>query len=198
LPFENSYFKTLTAHEQKLALYLSKVFNPYRKRIQQTYNRNIDELCDLLPIYGENYKRRYYLTQACKGLIRKDFILLDRYEVNDKIITFYNRQQQSLLPYLNPRTGAKSQQQVEILLEDQLKVCGDKHSSDFYTLVAKVVPDDIIYECLSEAKQEGKEPKKLYTKLIRERAKKYLDVILNKNKSEAKEEKEPTPEPVSD
>ena len=188
LPFENNYFKTLTAHEQKLALYLSKIFNPYRKRIQQTYNRNIEQLCDLLPIYGENYKRRYYITQACKGLIRKNFILLDRYEINDKIITFYNRQQQSLLPYLNPKTGAKSQQQVDILLEDQLKVCGDKHSSDFYLLVAKVVPDDIIYECLSEAKQEGKEPRKLYTKIVKEKAKKYLDPILNKNKPDSKEE----------
>jgi hypothetical protein len=196
LPFENNYFKTLTAHEQKLALYLSKVFNPYRKRIQQTYNRNIEQLCDLLPIYGENYKRRYYLTQACKGLIRKNFILLDRYEVNDKIITFYNRQQQSLLPYLNPKTGSKSQQQIDILLEDQLKVCGDKHSSDFYSLVARVVPDDIIYECLSEAKQEGKEPRKLYTKLIRERAKKYLDVILTRNKSDSRNETAHIPEQV--
>ena len=168
----------------------------YRKRIQQTYNRNIEQLCDLLPIYGENYKRRYYLTQACKGLIRKNFILLDRYEVNDKIITFYNRQQQSLLPYLNPKTGSKSQQQIDILLEDQLKVCGDKHSSDFYSLVARVVPDDIIYECLSEAKQEGKEPRKLYTKLIRERAKKYLDVILTRNKSDSRNETAHIPEQV--
>lgn len=196
LPFENEYFKTFTAHEQKLALYLSKIFNPYRKKIQQTYRRNIKELCELLPIYGDLYKQRYYLTQACKGLINKKFILLDRYEIDDELITFFNRQQQSLLPYLNAKTGSKSQQQIEIMLEDQLKICGDKHSTDFYRLVAKVVPDDIIYECLSEAKQEGQDPKKLYTKLIKEKAKKYLDPILNKPKTDSPPETEVTPEPA--
>ena len=81
LPFDGIYFKSLTAHEQKLAFYLTKIFNPYRKRVQSTYSRNILDLCFQLPIYGDNNKQKYYLIQACKGLIRKQFILLEKYEI---------------------------------------------------------------------------------------------------------------------
>jgi hypothetical protein len=63
---------------------------------------------------------------------------------------------------------------LEWIIDEQLKICGDKHSIPFYTIVAKYVPIDLIYQCLSEAKQEGKIKRKLYTKLIKEKAKKYL------------------------
>ena len=63
---------------------------------------------------------------------------------------------------------------VEWLINEQLKICGDEHSRAFYSLVAKYVPVDMIYVALSEAKQEGKVKRKLYTKIIMERAKNYL------------------------
>jgi hypothetical protein len=185
LPFDNEFFKSLTAHEQKLSLYLTKIFNPYRKKIQNTYSRKIQDLCNLLPLYGTKSKQKYYLVQACKGLISKNFILLERFIIDDEIITFFNRQQQSLLPFLNIKSNFKSNKQVELLLEDQIKLCGDSHSINFYTLVAKFVPDEIIFECISEAKQEGKDKKKLYTKIIIERAYKYLEPYLKTRKSNA-------------
>lgn len=177
LPFDGSYFRKLNSQEQKLALYLTKIFNPYRKKIQYKYCRNIEEICTLLPIYGKDkYKRKYYLIKTCNGLIKKDFILLENFEINEDQIIFYNKQQTSLLSKLNPKAGVKTKIQIDLLIEDQLKVCGDIHSKSFYTIIAKLVPDDIIFECLSEAKQEGKEPKKLYTKLMKEKGKKYLNL----------------------
>jgi len=140
-----------------------------------------------LPLYGDKAKQRYYLTQACKGLIAKNFILLERYIIDDKNITFYNRQQQSLLPHLNIKSNFKTNKQIEILVEDQINICGDSHSFKFYTLIAKFVPDEIIYECISEAKQEGKEPKKLYTKLIKEKGGKYLEPYLKPRSTETTE-----------
>lgn len=184
LPFDNEYFKSLTAHEQKLSLYLTKVFNPYRKKIQNVYTRNIESLCNLLPLYGTSRKKKYYLVQACKGLIDKNFILLERFAVEDDKIIFYNRQQQSLLPYLNAQSNFKPIKQIEFLIEEQIKLCKDIHSTKFYTLVAKFVPDELIYQCLSEAKQEGKDPKKLFTKLIIERAKTHIEQYLKSPKSD--------------
>ena len=176
LPFDNIYFKKLSAHEQKLALYLTKIFNPYRRKVQYKYCRNIENICSLLPIYGQDkYKRKFYLIKACKGLIKKDFILLENFKIEEDQITFFNKQQTSLLSKLNPKAGIKTKVQIDILIEDQLKICRDVHSKNFYSLIAKVVPDDIIFECLSEAKQEGNPPRKLYTKLIKEKAKKYLE-----------------------
>ncbi len=108
---------------------------------------------------------------------------MERFIIDDEIITFFNRQQQSLLPFLNIKSNFKSNKQVELLLEDQIKLCGDSHSINFYTLVAKFVPDEIIFECISEAKQEGKDKKKLYTKIIMERAYKYLEPYLKTRKA---------------
>lgn len=57
---------------------------------------------------------------------------------------------------------------------------GQKHSRAFYALIAKRVPVDMIYEALSEARQEGKSKAKLYTKIIKDKAKKYLDKYLKR------------------
>ena len=49
-------------------------------------------------------------------------------------------------------------------------------------MVARYVPVDMIYEALSEAKQEGKVKRKLYTKIIMERGKSYLAPYLKNAK----------------
>jgi hypothetical protein len=185
LPFEAEFFHQLSSHEQKLAFYLTKIFNPYRKKVQFSYTRNIDELCNQLPIYGDIRKRKFYLIKACEGLIKRKYILLENFTVTDNTITLFNRQQMSLLPYLKVKAGIKPKIQIDLLLEDILKVCGDTHSKNFYTLIAKYVPDGIIYETLSEAKQEGKPPRKLFTAKILERAGIFLNPFVSKkiNKS---------------
>ena len=178
LPFDNLYFHKLNPHEKKLAFYLTKIFNPYRKKVQYKYSRNIFELCDQLPIYGESRKRKYYLLTAAKGLIKKDFVLLEKFEIKDDIIILYNRQQSSLLPFLKSKIGIKPQKTIDLIVEEILKICGDNHSIKFYSLVAKFVPDEIIYRALSEAKQEGNPPKKLFTSIIIKNAAEYISKFI--------------------
>jgi len=175
IPIDSATFRKYTAHEQKLALYLTKVFNPYRKRVMTEYKRNILSLCKILPIMGDIYFQKRYLIKATEGLIKKKFILLENYKLENENIIFYNRQQQSMLPFLN--TGSsnhKNKVWVKVILEDIMKVCQDPGSEQFYTMVAKKVPDEIIYECLSTAKQDGKDPKKLFTFLIQQKGAKYF------------------------
>ena len=185
LPFDKEFFHCLTPHESKLALYLSKVFNPYRKKTVIKYYRNILDLCSILPIYSTSkQKQKYYLLKAAAGLVKKNFILLEDYYTEGDIIIFINRQQQSLLPFLKNNEGHKTKQNVDILVEDQLNICGDIHSKKFYEIVAKYVPDELIYKCLSEAKVEGKNKRKYYTYQIKLQAKEYLDPILKDDDNE--------------
>lgn len=182
IPFDKDFFYKLSAHESKLALYLSKMFNPYRRDNKYKYYCNIYDLCAILPIYGSNKnKQKYYLLKAAKGLISKSFILLEDYYIEDDTIIFINKQQQSLLPYLRQKEGQKSKQQIELLVEDQMKVCGDSHSIKFYEIIAKYVPDEIIFKCLAEAKAEGRNIRKYYTFQIKAQAQEYLSPILKKD-----------------
>jgi hypothetical protein len=184
LPLDRFYFKTLKPMEQKLALMLSKVFSPYRKNQRFEWRRNIFELANQIPILSDQPIRiRQQLKRICGGLIEKSFPFLSSYKIEGEIITFQNNMQTSL--NLLPEATAKEKKDydtVEWLIKEQLKICGDEHSRAFYTLVAKYVPVEIIYRALSEARQEGKVKRKLYTKIILERAKEYLEPYLKSSK----------------
>jgi hypothetical protein len=123
------------------------------------------------------------LKRVCEGLISKEFPFLSSFKIEGNIITFYNNLQTSIqvLPE-NEDVKKKDYDTVEWLINEQLKICGDEHSRAFYSLVAKYVPVDMIYEALSEAKQEGKVKRKLYTKIIMERGKTYLAPYLKNAK----------------
>jgi hypothetical protein len=181
IPFDRFYFKKLKPMEQKLALMLAKIFTPYRKRQRFDWHRNIYDLSNQIPILTQegNLIRRQ-LKRICDGLIAKDFPFLSSYKIEKDIITFYNNMQTSL--DLKPDDAAAEKKDfdtVEWLVKEQLSICGDPHSRAFYTLVAKYVPVNMIYQALSEARQEGKIKCKLYTKIILERAKTYLAPHLN-------------------
>ncbi|MDD5673644.1 MAG: replication initiator protein A [Chitinivibrionales bacterium] len=183
IPFDRFYFKKLKPMEQKIALMLAKIFSPYRKNKRFEWKRNIYELSNQIPILATDGSQiRRQLKRICDGLTDKDFPFLSSYKIDDDIITFFNNMQTklNLLPS-SPDSDKKDYDSIEWLIKEQLKVCGDEHSRAFYTLVAKHVPVDMIYRALSEAKQEGKIKRKLYTKLIMERAKKYLDPYLKKS-----------------
>ena len=177
LPLDRFYFKTLTPMEQKMALMLSKIFSPYRKIPRFEWRRDIFELAAQVPILSNERKIIVkQLKRICDGLLSKDYPFLSTYKIKGNKITFYNNVQAQLsLQQENNITEKKDYDTIEWLVEEQLKICGDKHSRGFYTLVAKYVPVDMIYQALSEAKQEGKVKRKLYTKIILERAKTFLD-----------------------
>ena len=184
IPFDRFYFKKLKPMEQKLALMLSKIFSPYRKKQRFEWNRNIIELSNQIPILSEEPNQiRRQLKRVCEGLISKEFPFLSNFKINGNIITFYNNLQTSMqiLPE-DDNIKKKDYDTVEWLINEQLKICGDEHSRAFYSLVAKYVPVDMIYVALSEAKQEGKVKRKLYTKIIMERGKDYLAPYLKNAK----------------
>jgi len=183
VPFDSSTFHSLTAHEQKLSLYLSKIFNPYRKKVMSSYKRNIYKFCDILPILASSKeKQKFYLLKAVQGLIKKKFLLLESFSLEGENIVLYNRLQMSLFPQLNTDLG-KNSVGVNYLVDEIMKLCKDEKSRTFYEIVAKCVPDEIIYGCLSEAKCDAKDRKKLFTHLIMEKGKKYLEPVLKKGKS---------------
>ncbi|MDD5672651.1 MAG: hypothetical protein PHC61_00685 [Chitinivibrionales bacterium] len=187
LPLDRFYFKTLKPMEQKLALMLSKVFSPYRKKQRFEWRRNIYELANQIPILSEESIRiRQQLKRICEGLIQKKFPFLSSYKIDGDVIAFYNTMQTSLnLLSDGSKTEKKDYDTVEWLIKEQLKICGDEHSRAFYALVARYVPVDLIYQALSEAKQEGKVKRKLYTKIILEKGHKYLAPYLkNARKTE--------------
>jgi hypothetical protein len=184
IPMDRFYFKTLKPMEQKLALMLSKIFTPYRKKQRFEWRRNIFDLANQIPILSDEPRIiRKQLKRVCEGLIEKDFPFLSSFKIDESTIVFQNNMQTSL--NLLPDSSEKERKDydtVEWLIKEQLKICGDEHSRAFYALVAKYVPVDLIYQSLSEARQEGKVKRKLYTKIILERAKKYLEPYLKSTK----------------
>jgi len=184
IPMDRFYFKTLKPMEQKLALMLSKIFTPYRKKQRFEWKRNIFDLANQIPILSDKPIRiRQQLKRICEGLIEKNFPFLSSFKIEGDTIIFQNNMQTSLnlLPD-NLEKEKKDYDTVEWLINEQLKICRDEHSRAFYVLVAKYVPVDMIYQALSEARQEGKVKSKLYTKIILERAQKYLEPYLKKAK----------------
>jgi len=51
-------------------------------------------------------------------------------------------------------SSTKPEWEIKALVEDILQVTGDEQSRGFYTKVAMLCPDDLIYRCLSEVKDE--------------------------------------------
>lgn len=183
IPFDRHYFRKLKPMEKKLALMLSKIFTPYRKAQRFEWTRNIYQISKQIPILTDKgYMIRRQLKRICDGLIKNEFPFLSDYVIKGDNITFYNNMQTSLnLVPDDQKSKKKVYETVEWLVKEQLKVCGDEHSRKFYTLVAKYVPDEIILQCLSEARQEGKHKEKLYTKRVLELGKEYLKPYLRKS-----------------
>jgi len=181
MPFDRFYFKTLKPMEQKLGLMLAKVFTPYKKNQRFQWQRKIENIANQIPILAASQKHiKMQLKRTCDGLIEKNFPFLSRYSIDGDVITFYNSMQTAL--HFEPLVTKekKDYDTVEWLINEQLKTCGDEHSKPFYTIIAKTVPVDLIYQALSEAKQEGKVKAKLYTKRIQELGAKYLEPYLKK------------------
>lgn len=181
IPFDRFYFKTLKPMEQKLGLMLAKVFTPYKRNQRFQWQRKIENVANQIPILAINQKHiKMQLKRTCDGLIEKNFPFLSKYSIDGDVITFYNNIQTSLHFEPVPVKEKKDYDTVEWLISEQMKICGDEHSKPFYSIIAKNVPVELIYQALSEAKQEGKVKAKLYTKRILEIGAKYLEPYLKK------------------
>jgi hypothetical protein len=180
--FDSKFFHSLTPVEQRLALYLAKIF-----RSQTFHKREILEFARQIPIYAKQTKHiKERLKKACTGLLNKGFKYLDSYGFEkgaDRKTEFIYFQRKGELPPLLKKQSPESQvnkkedYEVDVLVEDILEVCQDEKSAEFYRKVAQLLPKSDIYRALSEVKEirdlgEVKKSKgAIFTSLIKKYAK---------------------------
>lgn len=156
--FDSKFFHSLTPVEQRLALYLSKIF-----RSQVIHKRELFEFAQQIPIYSKQKKHiKQQLKRACSGLVEKQFKLLESYDFeknqDGKEFIVFKKGGQLLIPFKKLKKEKQSQYpkesyEIDILIEDILEVCQDKKSKGFYKKVATLIPKNTIYRAISEVKE---------------------------------------------
>jgi hypothetical protein len=162
LPFGSKFFHSLTPVEQRLALYLSKVF-----RSQAINKRELIEFSSQIPLEVKEPKLiKQRIKLACNGLMGKGFPLLAGFDFekssHDKstIVIFrrngqpqkpkqvsHEKKQKRLFP-----AAVNGADEQEYLTESIMEFCGDQKSLSFYKKVARLVPRVTIFRALQEAK----------------------------------------------
>ena len=159
--FDSKFFRSLTPFEQRLALYLSKIF-----RSQTVHKREIFEFARQLPIYAKQTQHvRQQLKRGCTGLMEKGFEPLKSFafergaDGNTEYIVFRgSRVAPATLKNLTPKQprlkpkSDKPEDEIEYLVEQIMGFCQDQQSLNFYKKVARLVPRNTIFKALSEAK----------------------------------------------
>lgn len=160
--FDSSFFQSLTPMEQRLALYLTKIF-----RSQSVHRREVFEFAQQLPIYARQSQHvRQQLRRACSGLIGKGFEPLKSFTFervaggSTEYIVFKGNGASSPKPNHPAReqkpkqlpSPANPPEDQQYLTETILDFCEDQQSLNFYRKVARLVPRNIIFRALSEAK----------------------------------------------
>lgn len=180
--FDSKFFHSLKPLEQRLAIYLTKVF-----RSQTMHKRDLIKFAEQVPIYVKQIKHiKQQIKRTCSGLMGKGFDLLESFEFEkgmhkQEFIVFRRRGELPKTFSGNEKTGkffgkGVDQTMSGFIVEDILKVCEDKKSIDFYKKVAREVPESSIYRALSEVKEardlgEIKKSKgALFTNLIKKYA----------------------------
>lgn len=184
VPFNSDFYYSLKPLEKRLALYLSKIFNPriHPENKPDTWTRNILQFARQMPLLSTDYKiiARTF-RRSLNGLIEKKFPFLERYKICDKKITFICEQPVEFETHINvnkfvdqsdtiSKLKKKPSYEIDNIVNDISNTFNDKESIPFYHKIATTVKNDLIYQALSTAKQEGKDPKKYFTHLI----KKYI------------------------
>jgi len=170
-------FYSLTPTEQKLSLYLAKVLGN-----KTEYRRDVESLAQQIPIFAKTYKdTKKILSRRCDGLIKKKFPYLNSYQFEpstrqgrDNII--FSRKETVELP-ADPSADPDERKAKEAFIVDEiLNVTHDTHSRNFYRLVAKKLPLQNIYTCLSLTKaardQNHPKPAAYFTVLVKDYAEK--------------------------
>jgi hypothetical protein len=199
--FTRDFFYSLTPIEQRLALYLNKIF-----KSQMVHRRKVLELASQIPIYTQQSRNiKQKIKRASDGLIQKGFCLLDRIAFEktgdkDELVVFYRRPKElsengaAEVCASSPNETSKEPVQLKTfpmtsgvnadyiqtcLIEDIMQLCGDEKSLNFYRKVARLVPQELIYQAISEVKEVRdlgtikKSRGALFTKLIKEKAAKF-------------------------
>ena len=180
--FDSKFFHSLKPLEQRLAIYLTKVF-----RSQTVHKRDLLKFAEQIPIFAKQTKHiKQQIKRSCSGLIEKGFDLLESFEFekgfNKKEFILFKRSG-SLPKTFTPNTknseffgNGNDNSGIEFIVEDILAVCEDNKSIEFYKKVARTMPESTIHRSLSEVKEtrdlgEIKKSKgALFTNLIKKYA----------------------------
>ena len=180
--FDSKFFHSLKPLEQRLAIYLSKVF-----RSQTIHKRDLPKFAEQIPIFAKQTKHiKQQIKRSSTGLIDKGFDLLASFEFesgfNKQEFIIFKRSG-TLPKTFTPKTKtgeffgkSNDHSGIDFLVEDILAVCEDKKSIEFYKKVARTIPESSIYRALSEVKEtrdlgEIKKSKgALFTNLIKKYA----------------------------
>jgi len=156
--FTSEWFRTLTPTEQRLALYLSKMF-----RNQPLHRREVTKLAEQIPIQASSYKHiKQQLTEAVSGLLKKGYPLLESFEYErqkigrkDNIVFHRKDKGKKLIPpeKLREERTVSDNLQQSYLVGQILEVTEDEYSRPYYMKVARELPEDTIWALLSETKQ---------------------------------------------
>lgn len=162
--FDSRFFHSLKPLEQRLAIYLTKVF-----RSQTLHKRDLLKLAEQLPIYAKQTKHiKLQLQRSCSELMAKGFDLLESFTFergsNRQELIVFTRRGSPKNFQLEGTTGqlqsgkAATDSLVEDILaedivEDILAVCEDTKSIEYYRRIARNVPESVIYRAISEVKE---------------------------------------------
>jgi hypothetical protein len=121
------------------------------------------EFASQLPIHAKAYKhKKLTLTRACKSIVESPIDLLADFDFeeitkrpkNEYIVLFSAKPRKKLKGSAKPHSKyPKEEYELDLLVKDILKVCGDVRSTGFYRKVAYYMPKDEIYQALSEVKE---------------------------------------------
>jgi len=160
--FDSRFFQSLTPMEQRLALYLTKIF-----RSQSVHRREVFEFARQLPIYAQQTKHiKLQLKRGCSGLIAKGFEPLQSFGFEkgargsaEYIVLRGNNTSPPKTKLAAPEKKPKqlpgpvnAPGDLQYLTETILEFCEDQKSLNFYRKVARLAPRNIIFRALSEAK----------------------------------------------
>jgi hypothetical protein len=180
--FDGKFFHSLAPVEQRLALYLSKVF-----RSQAIHKREMSLFAQQVPIYAKQVKHvKERIKKASSGLLAKGFKLLKSFDFEKaadgqtELVVFRRNNQAADKIFKAPArqlpAGDKESYEVDLLVQDILEVCQDQKSQGFYRQIARLLPRQDIYQALSEVKEirdtgEVRTSKgAIFTSLIKRRA----------------------------
>lgn len=155
--FDSKFFHSLSPIEQRIALYLSKVF-----RSQSVHKRGLLEFAEQIPIHAKETKhQRETIKKACQGLATKGYKLLDTFAFEKAVdgktdMVIFRRKGLPFTKMLKGKAGSdngKEESEIDYLVGEILAVCKDEQSTNFYKKVAGRIDSQTIFRTLSEVKE---------------------------------------------